>query len=134
VADAGVLVAQVQATKYSHGRRIITTDAGMTDLVRPALHEAYHEIVPLVQGQASGEPADVAGPVCESSDYLGHERTLPKLERGDLLAVMTAGAYGATMASNYNSRPRAPEVLVEGTTFHVARRRETWQDLINAEL
>jgi diaminopimelate decarboxylase len=134
VADAGVLVAQVQAIKYSYGRHIITTDAGMTDLIRPALYEAYHEIVPIVQGTACDEPADVAGPVCESSDYLGHERALPKMERGDLLAVMTAGAYGATMASNYNSRPRAPEVLVEGNTFRVVRRRETWQDLIKAEL
>ena len=134
VADAGALVAQVQATKHSYGRRIVTTDAGMTDLIRPALYEAYHEIVPIVQSKACDEPADVAGPVCESSDYLGHERVLPKMERGDLLAVMTAGAYSATMASNYNARPRAPEVLVEGATFRIVRRRETLDDLISKEI
>jgi len=133
VADAGALIAQVQATKHSYGRRIITTDAGMTDLIRPALYDAYHEIVPVVQGKPLEELTDVAGPVCESSDFLGRERALPAMKRGDLLAVMTAGAYSATMASNYNGRPRAPEVLVEGNTFRVVRRRETWEDLTRAE-
>ena len=134
VADAGALVAQVQATKHSYGRRIVTTDAGMTDLIRPALYEAYHPIVPLVQRQALDELTDVAGPVCESADFLGYERPLPELKRGDLIAVLFAGAYGAAMASNYNSRPRAPEVLVEGSTFRVVRQRETWQDMIGAEI
>jgi diaminopimelate decarboxylase len=134
VADAGALVAQVQATKHSYGRRIITTDAGMTDLIRPALYEAYHPIVPVVQAQPLQELTDVAGPVCESADFLGYERALPALKRGDLIAVLYAGAYGATMSSNYNSRPRAPEVLVEGNTFRVVRRRETWEELVNAEL
>ncbi len=134
VADAGALIAQVQTTKRSYGRRIITTDAGMTDLIRPALYEAYHPIVPVVQAQASPEPADVAGPVCESADLIGYARALPEMKRGDLLAVLLAGAYGAVMSSNYNSRPRAPEVWVEGNTFRVIRRRETWQDLTSAEL
>jgi diaminopimelate decarboxylase len=134
VADAGALVAQVQATKHSYGRRIITTDAGMTDLIRPALYEAYHPIAPVVQGEPASELADVAGPVCESSDFLGYERSLPEVKRGDLIAVLHAGAYGATMSSNYNSRPRAPEVLVEGDTFCVVRRRETWDDLVRAEV
>jgi len=133
-ADAGVLVAQVQAVKHSAGRRIVVTDAGMTDLVRPALYEAYHEIVSVMQAQALDAPTDVAGPVCESADYLGRGRALPALKRGDLIAVMTAGAYGAVMASNYNSRPRAPEVVVEGKTFQVVRRRETWQDLMRDEI
>jgi diaminopimelate decarboxylase len=133
-ADAGALVAQVQATKHSYGRRIITTDAGMTDLIRPALYEAYHPIVSVVQGEPTGELADVAGPVCESSDFIGYERSVPEVKRGDLMAVLFAGAYGATMSSNYNSRPRAPEVLVEGDTFRVVRRRETWDDLIGAEV
>lgn len=134
VADAGALVAQVQATKHSYGRRIITTDAGMTDLIRPALYQAYHPIVAIVQGEPAGELVDVAGPVCESSDFIGYERSLPKVKRGDLIAVLFAGAYGAVMSSNYNSRPRAPEVLVEGDTFRVVRRRETWDDLISAEM
>ena len=134
VADAGALVAQVQATKHSYGRRIVTTDAGMNDLIRPALYEAYHPIVPLVQRQALDELTDVAGPVCESADFLGYERPLPELKRGDLIAVLFAGAYGAAMASNYNSRPRAPEVLVEGNTFRVVRQRETLDDLTRAEL
>jgi diaminopimelate decarboxylase len=134
MADAGALIAQVQATKHSYGRRIITTDAGMTDLIRPALYDAYHEIVPVVQGKPLDELTDVAGPVCESSDFLGHERALPAMKRGDLVAVMTVGAYGMTMASNYNARPRAPEVLVEGATFRIVQRRETLDDLISKEI
>jgi diaminopimelate decarboxylase len=133
VADAGALVAQVQATKHSYGRRIVTTDAGMTDLIRPALYEAYHPIVPLVQRQALDELTDVAGPVCESADFIGYERPLPELKRGDWIAVLFAGAYGAAMASNYNSRPRAAEVMVEGSTLRVVRKRETWQDLVSSE-
>jgi diaminopimelate decarboxylase len=134
VADAGTLVAQVQATKHSYGRRIIITDAGMTDLIRPALYEAYHPIWPVKQSDPASEPADVAGPVCESADYLGRERALPVMKRGDLIAVLFAGAYGAAMSSNYNGRPRAPEVLVGGDTFCVVRQRETWEDLVRAEL
>jgi diaminopimelate decarboxylase len=106
----------------------------MTDLIRPALYDAYHEIVPIIQGKPLDELTDVAGPVCESSDFLGRERQLPAMKHGDLIAVLTAGAYGMAMASNYNGRPRAAEVLVESNTFRVVRRRETWQDLINAEL
>ncbi len=134
VADAGALVAQVQATKHSYGRRIITTDAGMTDLIRPALYEAYHPIWPVKQSDVATEPADVAGPVCESADYLGRDRALPEMKRGDLIAVLLAGAYGAVMSSNYNSRPRAAEVLTDGGTFRVVRKRETWDDLIEAEI
>jgi len=133
VADAGVLVAQVQATKHSYGRWIVVTDAGMTDLIRPALYEAYHEILPVVQGLPVGELADVAGPICESSDFLGKERSLPRFETGELLAVMSAGAYGHTMSSNYNARPRAPEVMVRGDRYDVVRDRETYEDLLRGE-
>ena len=133
VADAGALVAQVQTTKHSYGRRIITTDAGMNDLIRPALYEAYQLILPVAQGKALNELTDVAGPICESSDYLGRERALPALKRGDWIAALVAGAYGAAMSSNYNGRPRAAEALVEGNTFRVIRRRETWDDLVRAE-
>jgi diaminopimelate decarboxylase len=82
----------------------------------------------------ANELADVAGPVCESADYLGRERALPEMQRGDLIAVLFAGAYGAVMSSNYNSRPRAPEVLVEGKLFRVVRQRETWEDLVHSEM
>ncbi len=142
VADAGVLLAQVQFVKHSAGRRIAVTDAGMNTLIRPALYEAYHTIIPITDQQqtsdqqpaTSNELTDIAGPICESSDYLGRERILPSVQRGDILAVLNAGAYGATMASNYNSQPRPPEVLVEGNTFRVVRRRETWNDLTQFEL
>ncbi len=137
VADAGILLTQVQFVKSSAGRRIAITDAGMNDLLRPALYEAYHAILPTTappQETTSTLLTDVAGPVCESSDYLGRDRALPEVQRGDLLAVLHAGAYGATMASNYNSRPRPPEVLVEGDTFRLIRRRETWEDLVAFEI
>jgi diaminopimelate decarboxylase len=136
VADAGVLLTQVQFVKHSAGRRIIVTDAGMNTLMRPALYEAYHIIVPVKSDErrmTNDELADVAGPICESSDYLGRDRLLPAMQRGDVLAVLNAGAYGLTMASNYNSHPRPPEVLVEGDAFRLIRRRETWADLIAAE-
>jgi diaminopimelate decarboxylase len=97
------------------------------------LYEAYQLILPVAQGKALNELTDVAGPICESSDYLGRERALPALKRGDWIAALVAGAYGATMSSNYNGRPRAAEALVEGNTFRVIRRRETWDDLVRAE-
>jgi diaminopimelate decarboxylase len=105
----------------------------MNDLVRPSHYSAYHEIVEL---EASGRPAapvDVVGPVCETGDFLALDRTLPALERGDGLAVLGAGAYGFVMSSNYNSRPRAAEVVVDGTNWKIARARETFDDLLRAE-
>ncbi len=137
VADAGVLLTQVQFVKHSAGRRIAVADAGMNTLIRPALYDAYHAILPV---QSPPDQAvtrvltDVAGPICESSDYLGRDRHLPRVQRGQILAVLNVGAYGATMASNYNSQPRAPEVLIEGDTFRQVRRRETWNDLLATEL
>lgn len=129
IATAGVLIAQVQYLKVRAGRRIVVTDTGMTELIRPALYEAYHHIDAVEHGPAAALPAEVVGPICESSDVLGYDRALPEVQRGDELIIFNAGAYGMSMASNYNSRGRPAEVLVEGATQRLIRRRETWQDL-----
>lgn len=121
VAEAGILVARVLFQKESQGKRFVIVDAGMNDLIRPSLYGAYHEIVPVMQRAGTLVSADVVGPVCESGDFLGRDRPLPDLRRGDLLAVMTAGAYGFVLSSNYNARPRPAEVLVEGERFRVIR-------------
>jgi diaminopimelate decarboxylase len=108
----------------------------MTELIRPALYEAHHEIIPVTpRGDAPAETYQLVGPVCETTDVLAHDVSLPCPETGDLLAALTAGAYGMVMASNYNTRPRPPEVVIEpdGKSWRVARRRETWADLLAAE-
>lgn len=117
------------------GSRLAIVDAGMTDLLRPALYEAEHRIVPVRRGEpAESVPTDVAGPICESTDFLGRGRSLPPLERGDLLAVLDTGAYGIAMASHYNSHPLAAEVWVtEDGTAETIRRRETFDDLVAVE-
>jgi diaminopimelate decarboxylase len=132
-ANAGGLVATVQYTKVREGRRIVVCDASMAELIRPALYDAYHHIVPVKDGQASTLVADIVGPVCETGDTLGADRELAEVARGDRLLIMNAGAYGMSMASNYNSRPRPAEVLVEGKYHHQIRRRETWDDLVRLE-
>lgn len=131
VGDAGVLLAQVIFVKEQFDKRFVIVDAAMTELLRPALYKAYHAIVP-VQAPAADAPmtlADLVGPVCESGDFLAQDRPLPPLARGELVAIRGAGAYAACMASTYNSRPRAAEVLVDGSTHHVIRRRERVEDL-----
>lgn len=131
VGDAGVLLTQVVFTKDQADKRFIIVDAAMTELLRPALYKAYHALMP-IKAPAQGaplSPADVVGPVCETGDFLALDRPLPPLARGDLLAVRGAGAYAATMASTYNSRPRAAEILVDGNLHHVIRRRERVEDL-----
>jgi len=133
IADAGVLVATVQYIKEREGRRIVVCDASMSELIRPALYDAYHHIVTVKESQPSSLPADVVGPVCETGDTLGADRELAEVARGDRLLIMNAGAYGMSMASNYNSRPRPAEVLVEGKYYHEIRRRETWGDLVRLE-
>jgi diaminopimelate decarboxylase len=133
IADAGVLVAAVQYTKVREGRRIVVVDASMAELIRPALYDAYHHIVPVKDGKPSPLVADIVGPVCETGDTLGADRALAEVARGDRLLIMNAGAYGMSMASNYNSRPRPAEVLVEGKYYHQIRRRETWNDLVRME-
>ncbi len=134
VGNAGVLLTRVLYTKAAEGRDFAIVDAAMNDLLRPALYDAWHEIAPVVPDPARPlRTYDVVGPVCESGDFLGRDRTLPMLKAGELLAVASAGAYGAVMSSNYNSRPRAPEVMVDGDRYHLVRRRETIADLLALE-
>jgi diaminopimelate decarboxylase len=134
VGNAGILLTRVLYVKRSGRKRFAVVDAAMNDLVRPSLYGAHHD-VELVADPTGREVAvlDVVGPVCESSDFLAQGRAMPLPERGDLLCVRTAGAYGFAMASNYNARPRTAEVLVDGESAHLARRREAWPDLVRGE-
>jgi diaminopimelate decarboxylase len=147
VGNAGILISRVVYTKQSGEKRFLIQDAAMNDLIRPALYESYHRIWPVVgsdegtQAQADGEltvPAmeswDVVGPICESGDFLAKDRPLPRLDRGALIAIFSAGAYGMVMASNYNTRPRPPEILVDGSCTRLVRRRETNEDLVRQEV
>ena len=131
--NAGILVTEVQFTKQTPDREFLIVDAGMNDLIRPALYNAYQKILPVMEGSGKIKTYDVVGPICESGDFLGKERQLPPLKRGDLVAVMSSGAYGFSMSSNYNTRPRVAEVLVRDDEFHVIRERETFEDLIKNE-
>jgi diaminopimelate decarboxylase len=133
-ADAGILLTRVLYRKRTSKRRFLIVDAAMTDLPRPALYDAWHPVEAVKPRRGRRELMDVVGPVCESGDFLARGRRLPPLERGDLLAVGKAGAYGFAMSSQYNSRPRAAEVLVDGGRARLARRRETLKDLTAAEL
>jgi diaminopimelate decarboxylase len=134
VGNAGILVTRVLYVKETDVKRFVVIDGAMNDLIRPVLYEAYHEIRPVVK-RPGGRivTADVVGPVCESGDFFARERDLPEVESGDLLAVMSAGAYGFVMASNYNSRPRPPEVIVSGSEYSVVRERDNFEDLIRGE-
>ncbi|HLK25604.1 MAG TPA: diaminopimelate decarboxylase [Caulobacteraceae bacterium] len=136
VANAGVLVARVvHVHERAEGRRFLVLDAAMNDLVRPAMYEAYHELRPVVEAPAAGErfDYDIVGPVCETGDTFARDRRLPALQAGDLVAFMSAGAYGAVMASEYNSRLLVPEVLVRGDRFAVVRPRPTFEQMLAAE-
>jgi diaminopimelate decarboxylase len=135
VGNAGVLITQVLYTKSSPSKNFVVVDAAMNDLVRPSLYGSYHHLQPLKR--LEGVPrktVDVVGPICESGDFLARDRELPAVQPGECLAAMSAGAYGFTMASNYNSRPRPPEVLVNGKDYCIIRRREAWEDLIRGEV
>ena len=134
VGNAGVLVCKVLYVKDSvTGKKFAIVDAGMNDLLRPSLYEAYHEVQPVVEQRAKNYKYDVVGPICESGDYLALERDLPEVVPGSYLAVMSAGAYGYAMASNYNSRPRPAEIMVKTGEVKVVRRAETQRDLIRGE-
>ena len=147
VGNAGILVSRVIYTKESGGRHFIIQDAAMNDLIRPTLYEAFHRIWPVAPAPKLPAPPedyetdipgtithDVVGPVCESGDFLAKDRRLPAMQRGELLATFSAGAYGMAMASNYNSRPRAAEVLVDGAAHRLIRRRETFEDVVRTEV
>ena len=128
VGNAGALLTRVEYLKPGEAKNFAIVDAAMNDLARPALYDAWHDIQPVAPRSGPSRPWEIVGPVCESSDFLGRERGLD-LQAGDLLAVMSAGAYGMTMSSNYNTRPRAAEVMIDGDTMHLIRRRETINDL-----
>ncbi len=151
VGNAGVLLTRVRYIKYSGEKKFAIVDAGMNDLIRPALYHSYHEIVPVEEpgtrpvGEAvsfpsrksrnkSFEKIDIVGPVCESGDFFALDREMPEVRAGNLLAIMSAGAYGFVMASNYNSRPLPAEALVRGDRFALIRKRQTWQDLVRGEV
>lgn len=130
IANAGVLLTQVLYGKQTRGKRFVVVDAGMTELIRPSLYNAYHEIVPLKKAPGPAKvKVDVVGPICESGDFLAKDRTMPEVSRGDLLAVLTAGAYGFSLSSNYNARPRPAEVLVNGGSYKVIRERGKIEEL-----
>ena len=135
VGNAGVLLTRVEYLKEGDGKHFAVVDAAMNDLMRPSYYQAFHDIRPVTQHDAELLPAlyDVVGPICESSDFLGKDRALA-LREGDLIAVMSSGAYGSTMSSNYNTRPRAAEVLVNGRHVRLVRARETFEQLIANEI
>jgi diaminopimelate decarboxylase len=133
VGNAGVLATKVLYIKRNQAKKFVITDGAMNDLIRPSLYGSYHYIQPVLRSLNETEIVDVVGPICESGDFLAKDRGLPMPAEGDYLAVMSAGAYGFSMSSNYNSRPRAPEVLVKGGQYFVIRQRETWEDLVRPE-
>jgi diaminopimelate decarboxylase len=134
VARGGVLVTRVLYVKENHGKRFVIVDAGMNDLLRPALYDARHRIEPVISGERRTRRVDVVGPVCETGDFLARDIELPLVGEGDLLAVRDVGAYGFVMSSNYNLRPRPAEVMVEDGRVRLLRRRETFEDLIRTEV
>jgi diaminopimelate decarboxylase len=136
VGPGGALLTRVVYRKTNSGKRFLIVDAAMNDLIRPSLYNAHHEIVPVRRSGTSdehGEAADIVGPICETGDFFGRDRQLPLAEEGDLLAILDAGAYGMSLSSNYNTRPRAAEVLVDGKSIKLVRRRERLKDLLAPE-
>jgi diaminopimelate decarboxylase len=142
VGNAGVLLTRVRFIKKSGAKKFAIVDAGMNDLIRPALYRSYHEIVPVEERSTitsrstskTAEKIDIVGPVCESGDFFALDREMPELHEGDLLAIMSAGAYGFVMASNYNSRPLPAEALVRGSQLALIRKRQSWEDLVAGEI
>jgi diaminopimelate decarboxylase len=133
VGNAGILLTRVLFLKDTETKKFVIVDGAMNDLIRPSLYGAFQRIDPVRQSDRASAVVDVVGPVCESGDFLAKDRELPAVLPGELLAVRSAGAYGFVMASNYNTRPRAAEVLVDGSTYHVVRARETLDDLVRGE-
>jgi diaminopimelate decarboxylase len=132
VGNAGLLLTKVEYLKHGETKNFAIVDAAMNDLARPALYDAFHDIQPVRPGNGAVQNYEIVGPVCESGDFLGHDRALP-LNEGDLLAIMSAGAYGMSMSSNYNTRPRAAEVMVDGEQFHLVRERERIEQIYAGE-
>ncbi len=133
VGNAGILVSRVLYTKETGEKNFVIIDAGMNDLIRPSLYGSFQGILPVAKGEEEEIVADVVGPICESGDFIAKDRRMPKFKPGDLMAVMSAGAYGFSMSSNYNARPKVCEVLARGDRFHLIRERESYDDLIRGE-
>jgi len=134
VGNSGALVTKILYFKDNSNKSFYIVDAAMNDLGRPSLYDAYHQILPVVKPDLYDEvKVDIVGPICETGDFFARDRMMPKLDSGAFLAVMNSGAYGFSMSSNYNSRPRVPEIVVRGNKFFVARERETYEDLIGHE-
>ncbi|VEJ07091.1 diaminopimelate decarboxylase [Helicobacter pullorum] len=133
IGNAGVFLVKVLYEKISQNKRFVIVDGAMNDLIRPSLYNAYHQIIPLTQSQGEKSPADIVGPICESGDYLGKNIELPPLKEGDILAILSSGAYGFSMSSNYNTRPRCAEVAISQGKIKLIRKRETFEDLIALE-
>ena len=133
IGNAGVFLVKVLYEKISQNKRFVIVDGAMNDLIRPSLYNAYHQIIPLTQPQGEKSPADIVGPICESGDYLGKNIELPPLKEGDILAILSSGAYGFSMSSNYNTRPRCAEVAISQGKIKLIRKRETFEDLIALE-
>jgi diaminopimelate decarboxylase len=134
VGNAGILITKALYRKKGEKKQFIIVDAGMNDLIRPSYYNAYHHILPVLKKKRGSELCDVVGPICESSDFLAIERNLRRITQGEYLAVMGAGAYGFSMSSNYNSRPRVAEVMVRGRDHFLIRDRETYRDLIRKDM
>jgi diaminopimelate decarboxylase len=133
VGNAGIMVTKILYRKRNEEKNFVVVDAGMNDLIRPSLYNSYHAIQPVLRKDREEYVADIVGPICESGDYLAKSRSVPKMDQGELLAVMSAGAYGFSMSSNYNSRPRIPEVLVKGKAYYTIKKRESYEDLLQGE-
>jgi len=133
VGNAGILVTRVLYKKKNNEKNFVIVDAGMNDLIRPAFYDAYHQIIPVEEKNGKKEVVDIVGPICESGDFFAKERELTEVSSGDLLAIMSAGAYGFVMSSNYNTRPKPPEILVIDDKFYIIRRRETVEDILSFE-
>lgn len=133
IGNAGVFLVKVLYEKISQNKRFVIVDGAMNDLIRPSLYNAYHQIIPLTQPQGEKSPADIVGPICESGDYLGKNIELPPLKEGDVLAILSSGAYGFSMSSNYNTRPRCAEIAISQGKIKLIRKRETFEDLIALE-
>ena len=131
--NAGIFVTKALYLKDNGVKKFLIVDGGMNDLVRPSMYDAYHEIVPLKKTSAKKTKMDIVGPICESGDFFAKDRMFPILKKGDLLAIMSAGAYGYVMSSNYNVRGRGPEVIVKGNKYAVTKPRETFKDLVRGE-
>jgi len=133
VGNAGILVAKVLYTKSTKEKNFVIVDTGMNDLIRPSLYQAYQEVIPVKKSTEVKYKADIVGPICESGDFLARNRMIPKPQKGELLAILSAGAYGFVMSSNYNSRPRPAEILVNGKNSYLIRQRECYEDLVRGE-